>query len=75
MAEKMTDQELDELTQKVLATLTPREKQILAMRFGIQGDKGEIEMQMQEIGRRFEETHKRVREIEEKALRKIRRTK
>ncbi|TSC79262.1 MAG: hypothetical protein G01um101429_497 [Parcubacteria group bacterium Gr01-1014_29] len=74
MAEKtigsLTDQELEELVEKVLATLTPREQEIFAMRFGIQE-----EVDVQEIGRRFEATRKRIREIELKALKSIRRSK
>ena len=64
----MTEKELQEQVERVLATLTPREQQILAMRFGIKG-----EVDMQEIGRRFEATRKRVREIELKALKSVRR--
>ena len=69
MAEKMTEQELEEATQRILTTLTPREQAILAMRFGIEG-----EIDIKSIVKRFEETVKRVRKIEAKALRKIRGT-
>src|SRR3989344_7707966 len=65
----MTEQELEEATQRILATLIPREQQILAMRFGIKGE--EVDVHIQEIGQRFEATRKRVREIEEKALRRF----
>ena len=73
MAKKLlTEQELEELVEKVLATLTPREEQILKMRFGININK-EADMGVREVARRFETTHKRVREIEAKALRCLKR--
>jgi RNA polymerase primary sigma factor len=54
---------------KVLGTLTPREEQVLRLRFGI----GEAaEMTLEEVGRRFSVTRERVRQIEAKALRKLR---
>jgi RNA polymerase primary sigma factor len=60
---------LGEQTRKVLATLTPREEQILLMRFGI-GQK--TEYTLEEVGQQFAVTRKRIRQIEAKALRKLR---
>jgi RNA polymerase primary sigma factor len=62
---------LGELTRKVLATLTPREEQILRMRFGI-GEKSDCTLE--EIGKLFAVTRERIRQIEAKALRKLRET-
>jgi RNA polymerase primary sigma factor len=53
----------------VLATLTPREEQILRMRFGI-GEKSDYTLE--EVGQRFAVTRERIRQIEAKALRKLR---
>jgi len=60
---------LGELTRKVLATLTPREEQILRMRFGI-GQKADCTLD--EVGKLFVVTRERIRQIEAKALRKLR---
>jgi RNA polymerase primary sigma factor len=62
---------LGELTRKVLATLTPREEQILRMRFGI-GQKSDCTLE--EIGKLFAVTRERIRQIEAKALDKLRET-
>jgi RNA polymerase primary sigma factor len=62
---------LGELTRKVLATLTPREEQILRMRFGI-GQKADCTLE--EVGKLFAVTRERIRQIEAKALRKLRQT-
>jgi len=62
---------LSEQTRKVLATLTPREEQILRMRFGI-GKK--TDSTLEEIGKLFAVTRERVRQIEAKAMRKLRTT-
>jgi len=62
---------LGELTRKVLATLTPREEQILRMRFGI-GQK--TDCTLEEVGKLFAVTRERIRQIEAKALRKLRQT-
>ncbi len=56
-------------TRKVLATLTPREEKILRMRFGI-GEKSEHTLE--EVGNDFSVTRERIRQIEAKALRKLR---
>ena len=62
---------LGELTRKVLATLAPREEQILRMRFGI-GQK--TDCTLEEVGKVFAVTRERIRQIEAKALRKLRQT-
>ena len=56
-------------TQKVLATLTPREERVLRMRFGI-GE--ESHHTLEEVGQDFNVTRERIRQIEAKALRKLR---
>ncbi|HUJ13451.1 MAG TPA: RNA polymerase sigma factor RpoD [Thermoanaerobaculia bacterium] len=60
---------LKEQTNKVLRTLTPREEQVLKMRFGV-GDGSEHTLE--EVGRSFNVTRERIRQIESKALRKLR---
>src|SRR5881398_823875 len=60
---------LKEQTGKVLRTLTPREEQVLKMRFGV-GDGSEHTLE--EVGRSFNVTRERIRQIESKALRKLR---
>jgi len=62
---------LGEQTRKVLATLTPREEQILRMRFGI-GQ--QTDYTLEEVGKQFAVTRERIRQIEAKALRKLRTT-
>jgi len=58
-----------EQTRKVLATLTPREEKVLRMRFGI-GEKADHTLE--EVGQDFAVTRERIRQIEAKALRKLR---
>jgi RNA polymerase primary sigma factor len=60
---------LQEQTESVLKTLTPREEQIIKMRFGV-GDGREYTLE--EVGQRFAVTRERIRQIEAKALRKLR---
>lgn len=61
--------ELAEQTRKVLATLTPREEEVLRQRFGI----GEAtDPSLEEVGQDFEVTRERIKEIERKALEKLR---
>jgi RNA polymerase primary sigma factor len=60
---------LAEQTRKVLATLTPREEKVLRMRFGI-GEKSDHTLE--EVGKDFTVTRERIRQIEAKALRKLR---
>ena len=60
---------LQEQTRRVLATLTPREEKVLRMRFGI-GEKSDHTLE--EVGKNFDVTRERIRQIEAKALRKLR---
>ena len=60
---------LAEQTRRVLTTLTPREEKVLRMRFGI-GEKADHTLE--EVGRDFSVTRERIRQIEAKALRKLR---
>jgi len=60
---------LQDQTRRVLKTLTPREEQVLKMRFGV-GDGSEHTLE--EVGRSFNVTRERIRQIESKALRKLR---
>jgi RNA polymerase primary sigma factor len=60
---------LGDQTRKVLATLTPREEKVLRMRFGI-GEKADHTLE--EVGKDFAVTRERIRQIEAKALRKLR---
>jgi RNA polymerase primary sigma factor len=60
---------LSDQTRKVLSTLTPREEKVLRMRFGI-GEKSDHTLE--EVGQDFEVTRERIRQIEAKALRKLR---
>ena len=60
---------LRDQTDQVLRTLTPREQRVLRMRFGV-GD--EEELTLEEVGRSFNVTRERIRQIESKALRKLR---
>jgi RNA polymerase primary sigma factor len=60
---------LSEQTRKILSTLTPREEKVLRMRFGI-GEK--YDHTLEEVGQDFDVTRERIRQIEAKALRKLR---
>jgi RNA polymerase primary sigma factor len=68
-AEAVMSINLAEQTRKVLATLTPREEKVLRMRFGI-GEKSDHTLE--EVGQDFFVTRERIRQIEAKALRKLR---
>jgi RNA polymerase primary sigma factor len=68
-AETVVNQNLCEQTRKVLATLTPREEKVLRMRFGI-GESSDHTLE--EVGQDFFVTRERIRQIEAKALRKLR---
>ena len=68
-AEAVINQNLSEKTREVLKTLTPREEKVLRMRFGI-GEKSDHTLE--EVGQDFEVTRERIRQIEAKALRKLR---
>ena len=68
-SESVMTNSLQDTTRKVLATLTPREERVLRMRFGI----GEhSDHTLEEVGQDFEVTRERIRQIEAKALRKLR---
>jgi RNA polymerase primary sigma factor len=60
---------LRETTQNVLASLTPREAKVLRMRFGIDMN---TDHTLEEVGKQFDVTRERIRQIEAKALRKLR---
>jgi RNA polymerase primary sigma factor len=60
---------LADVTRKVLGTLTPREEKVLKMRFGIDEKKDHT---LEEVGQDFDVTRERIRQIEAKALRKLR---
>ena len=59
---------LREITTRVLASLTPREERVLRLRFGI-GMNGD--WTLEEVGQQFSVTRERIRQIEAKALRKL----
>ena len=67
--EAVINANLSEQTRKVLASLTPREEKVLRMRFGI-GEK--YDHTLEEVGQDFDVTRERIRQIEAKALRKLR---
>jgi len=69
-AESAITNNLRELTDDVLSTLSPREADIIRMRFGLDGS-GE-EHTLEEVGRHFAVTRERIRQIEAKALAKLR---
>ena len=64
-----TNEGLREAMQHVLASLTPREAKVLKMRFGIDLN---TDHTLEEVGRQFDVTRERIRQIEAKALRKLR---
>ena len=68
-ADAVISADLAEQTRKVLATLTPREEKVLRMRFGISG---KTDHTLEEVGQEFAVTRERIRQIEAKALRKLR---
>jgi RNA polymerase primary sigma factor len=67
--ESATDSGLKETTHSVLAGLTPREAKVLRMRFGIDMN---TDHTLEEVGKQFDVTRERIRQIEAKALRKLR---
>ena len=64
-----TSEGLRETTQNVLATLTPREAKVLRMRFGIEMN---TDHTLEDVGKQFDVTRERIRQIEAKSLRKLR---
>ncbi len=68
--ETLITQDLSNQVERALSMLSPKEKEILRLRFGI-GEEGEHTLE--EVGRRFSVTRERIRQIETKALRKLRR--
>ncbi|HEX9877020.1 MAG TPA: RNA polymerase sigma factor RpoD [Gammaproteobacteria bacterium] len=67
--EAATSEGLKETTHAVLAGLTPREAKVLRMRFGIDMN---TDHTLEEVGKQFDVTRERIRQIEAKALRKLR---
>lgn len=63
------DKELSERVKSILTTLSPREEKIIRLRFGIGED---AEYTLEEIGRRFNVSRERIRQIEKKALNRLR---
>nr|MBA3715386.1 sigma-70 family RNA polymerase sigma factor [Pyrinomonadaceae bacterium] len=69
-AEAVVSVNLRELTDEVLQTLSPREEKVLKMRYGLDGS-GE-EHTLEQVGQHFNVTRERIRQIEAKALKKLR---
>src|ERR1043165_997380 len=67
--ESATSESLREATHQILASLTPREAKVLRMRFGIDMN---TDHTLEEVGKQFDVTRERIRQIEAKALRKLR---
>ena len=67
--EAAINRNLQEHTKEVLSTLKPKEEKVLRMRFGI-GEK--VDHTLEKVGQDFDVTRERIRQIEEKALRKLR---
>ena len=67
--ENTTNINLSETVRDVLAGLTPREAKVLRMRFGIDMN---TDHTLEEVGKQFDVTRERIRQIEAKALRKLR---
>jgi RNA polymerase primary sigma factor len=68
-ADAVIDINLKEMTAQVLNTLTPREERVIKMRFGLEDG---TERTLEEVGQAFGVTRERIRQIEAKALRKLR---
>jgi RNA polymerase primary sigma factor len=64
-----TNAGLSESTREILSSLTPREAKVLRMRFGIDMN---TDHTLEEVGKQFDVTRERIRQIEAKALRKLR---
>lgn len=68
-SDAVVNMNLQDQTRRVLSTLTPREEKVLRMRFGI-GERSDHTLE--EVGQNFDVTRERIRQIEAKALRKLR---
>ena len=68
-ADAASFQLLKEQVEEVLSTLNSREKRVLQLRFGLEDGRGRT---LEEVGRKFGVTRERIRQIEAKALRKLR---
>jgi RNA polymerase primary sigma factor len=68
-AESMLTRDLSAQVERALATLTPKEQEVLRLRFGLEDDAPHT---LEEVGNRFGLTRERIRQIEVKALRKLR---
>ncbi len=68
-ADLATTEGLREVTNRILSSLTPREAKVLRMRFGIDMN---TDHTLEEVGKQFDVTRERIRQIEAKALRKLR---
>ncbi len=66
--DKVSRELLKDALNKVLETLSPREKKVLIMRFGLEDSKPKT---LEEVGREFKVTRERIRQIEAKAIRKL----
>ena len=60
---------MQEQLRRILSTLTPREKRVLELRYGLDGGRSRT---LEEVGKEFNVTRERIRQIESKALRKLR---
>ncbi len=68
MYSRVTKELLKDSLNEVLSTLSPRERKVLIMRFGLDGSKPKT---LEEVGREFQVTRERIRQIEAKAIRKL----
>ena len=68
-SDEVTYLKLKEHTRNILDTLSPREASVLRLRFGIDCDSDHT---LEEVGKKFTVTRERIRQIEAKALRKLR---
>ncbi len=68
-ADAASHQLLKEQVMEVLSSLTPRERKVLELRFGLEDGRSRT---LEEVGREFQVTRERIRQIEAKALRKLR---
>ena len=66
--ESAANESLGEATRSILGSLTPREAKVLRMRFGIEMN---TDHTLEEVGKQFDVTRERIRQIEAKALRKL----